>query len=244
MSLEGETNVSGRCAHNDFDIPFECCPPRIQQPGLPSPTGCQPMEELEMLEAKIDAVNQFLLDIGLRGEDEEVGRERNQVLEQALNGLAGQVAEFQIAELPQTLKGRIHLAGRDFAIIRSEANQLIIPYENICAIKPVNRFAEPDKGPRLLEIEPCLRRAIAFDFGRVVSSSPELIQLFFGLTLEIYLLLFEGQKIGLVTEALKEKGIIKAVHREYLSFCFKERTRSIPLEEILYIRIKMKKDCS
>jgi hypothetical protein len=241
VSKEEEYNLSS--LHNPFDIPFECCPPGIVQAGLPSPTGCQSMEELEFLERKIDAVNQFLLDIGIRREDNQFGRERNQVLERALEGLTGQVAGFEIAGLSQNLEGRVHLAGRDFAIIRSEGNQFIIPYQNICFIKPANRFAEPDEGPRLLKIEPRLRRAIAFDFGRTVSSSPELIQLFFGLTLEIYLLLLEGKVAEMVTEDFKEKGLIKAVHREHLSFCFKETTRSIPLEEILYIRRKMKNAC-
>ena len=203
---------------DDFCIPEGCCPERIQQPKFPSPTSCLPEEELEEVEALISEANKLLLNLGLSGE-----REKEEVLEKMFEGLIGQRVVVHLEwpspsnpEKKMCAKGRIFLVGKDFVLLKDEdeKSDLIIPYEHVNCIKPNNRFAEPDKEPRLADIEPCFRRQLTFNFGEVVASSPELIQIFFGMTLKIYLLLVVGEKVQVLTDGESMQGILCDVFDE------------------------------
>ena len=91
-------------------------------------------------------------------------------------------------QLGETIEGRVTLAGFNFVVLQEEEIISILPYSQIETIKPNGRFAEPYPEPELSEIDPCLRRDLTFHFGEVVSSSPELIHLFFRIHLDVYLL--------------------------------------------------------
>jgi hypothetical protein len=221
-------------APDDFCIPEECCPERIPQPKFPSPTSCLPEEQLEEVEALISEANRFLLDIGLSGE-----REKDEVLERAFEGLHGQFVvvhlECESSSTPENemnAEGFIFLVGQDFVLLKAEKKDLIVPFEQVTCIEPRNRFAQPEEEPRLRDIEPCFRRRLTFNFGEVVGSSPELIQIFFGLTLKIYLLLLIGKEVRFVTDEDNIKGILYDIFDESFTLKAEDRMIEIPISEI------------
>lgn len=230
-------------APDDFCIPDFRCPDKIETFKFPSPTSCLPPEELEELEARIDAANELLLDLGLSDERRDEER-RVEAREAAFRGLLGQNVmvnlECPIAENEEenrVVKGRVHFAGRDFVIVRRGGKQMLIPYLKVCSIDLQNRFADPEEEPRLADIDPCLRRAITFNFGEVVSQSPQLIDIFFGLDLVIYLLAFLDKEVKAVLPDEVIIGELKDVTRESVTICKGENEQEIPIEDVCFMVI-------
>lgn len=224
---------------DDFCIPEARCPKRIPQPKFPSPTSCLPEQQLEEVEAVIEATNKFLLDLGLSGE-----REKNEVLERAFEGLTGQrvvvhleCPSLSTPEKKMCVKGTVFLVGKDFVLLKDEKFDLLVPYEQITCIKPSNRFAEPEKEPRLLDIKPCFRRELTFNFGEVVASSPELIQIFYKMTLKIYLLLVVDEQIRVVTDDESIQGILCDVFDETFTLKCDDKIQELPISQVCKIVI-------
>ncbi|AXI10090.1 hypothetical protein CV093_15555 [Oceanobacillus sp. 143] len=224
-------------APDDFCIPEECCPERIDQPRFPSPTSCLPQEQLEELEVNISEANQILLDLGLSNE-----REPNEIFQRAFDGLVGQRVAVKIdcpllsnPDKIVTRRGRVFLVGFDFVVLRNKANrEVIIPFEKIQKIRLSGRFAEPIEEEALDDIEPCFRRRLTFNFGETVASSPELIQIFFRLRLRIYLLLLVNQRIRVRLENKFMRGTLFDVHEETITLRVGKKEREIPINNICY----------
>lgn len=219
-------------------VPAECCPERIDQPCFSSPNTCLPQERLEELEAQIMKINQILLDLSLSNE-----REPNEIFQRAFDGLIGQEVKVVI-DCPQKKnpdkrvkrQGKVFLVGFDFVVLRNSKNrEVIVPFEKIKKIKLRGRYAVPDDQEALIDIEPCLRRRLTFNFGETVSSSPELIQLFFRLRLKIYLLLLVNKRIKVRLEDQSMKGIFSNVNDETLTICIDDEKREIPIDNIFFL---------
>lgn len=240
-----ETRSGFRCpevvppnAPDDFCIPEECCPDRLETFKFPSPNSCLPEEVLEELELKITAANEFLLDIALSGE-----LNRNEIFRNVFRGLVGQIVEVELdcpADIQGgsnnlVLKGRVFLTGRDFSILRNEGQEIAVPHEKICFIRPKNSFAEPVNEETLNDIDPCLRRCLTYRFGAVVSGSPELIQIFFGLDLRTFLLTLIDKtvKVRLIDDIVE--GSVFDVDEETLILCVGDEKRTIALTNICFI---------
>jgi hypothetical protein len=244
-------------APDDFCIPKECCPDEMRQVKYPSPNSCLPHEVLEELEEKIIAANKFLLSLAIKENEEET---RKEALREAFEGLIGQnvsvvfageveeeleenielglgTEEENVIKDVQAVMGRVFLAGRDFVSLNKGNKLLLVPYTNICRIDLANRFAEPLKEARLNEIDPCLRRCLTFQFGKVVSSSPELIHIFFGLTLSIFLLQLIDKEAKVILEDDQLEGTIWTVDREQFILSVNDDLQTISLEDPLYIII-------
>jgi hypothetical protein len=134
------------------------------------------------------------------------------------------------------ISGRVHAVGRNFILLRNNKEEIIIPLLKITLIKPQNRFAQPTKGPDLTEIDPCLRRALTFNFGETVASSPELIDIFFKMTLPIFLLTHIDKPVIIKTADEKLEGTLICVNQESLTIS-NGNMRDIPFESICFIKI-------
>jgi hypothetical protein len=232
---------------DDVYIPESSCPECIKTAQLPSPNSCLPEDELRELEAKIDAANKLLLDLALSNERPEEARRKS------FEGLVGQIVGVEIdcsidaVTLPgdtaggiRVLQGRIHLAGEDFVLLRDNRKETIIPFEKIRLINPENRLADPPNEPQLIDIDPCLRSAITFNFGETVASSPELIQIFFGISMKIYLLLLLNKKIKLMLVDEELNGTVMNVYEESLTIRIRnEIKREIPFHAICYMVVRL-----
>ena len=87
--MESSSSPANR-QEDDFCLPDDC-PELIETPRIPSPTSCLPEGRLHELEEKIDAANTMLLDLGLSGEQPQLGR---RIL---FDGLAGKLVKIKIS---------------------------------------------------------------------------------------------------------------------------------------------------
>ncbi|WP_017727769.1 hypothetical protein [Halalkalibacterium ligniniphilum] len=231
---------------DDFCIPKEYCPKQKKTPKFPSPNTCFPNSKLEDLEMRIRKANDFLLDLALSSK-----REKNEVFKKAFEGLLHQnlIVELdcktkieegdnEVIEGSNNhtkLQGTVVLAGRDFTILKNKQNKLLIPYEKISLVKLRKSYHEPTPQPLLSKIDPCLRRCLTFQFGEVVSGSPELIQIFFGLDLKVYLLLMIDKKIKLVSEVDTIVGTLLDVYADSINICLGEMKSTMNIHDVCYI---------
>ncbi|MCI2255042.1 hypothetical protein L2D08_11765 [Domibacillus sp. PGB-M46] len=138
--------------------------------------------------------------------------------------------------LPYKQSGRVQLAGRNFVLLKKKEQEVIIPFSKIQSIKSFTRHPGLDKGPALLDIDPALRRALMFKFGETVASSPELVHLFFKMTLPIFLLGYIDKKVKIVLAKKAISGHIHEVDEETVTIVTApKKQRVIPLDSIYLI---------
>ncbi|UHA59773.1 hypothetical protein KDJ21_024040 [Metabacillus litoralis] len=243
-------------APDDFCIPEQCCPDQIATPKFPSPTTCLPEEVQRELEERIDVVNELLLNLALSGEQPEEARR------DAFDGLMGQFIRVKLTCEKEVLttkkrmsvkkkqmlkkkilarrpKGCVNLVGWDFVQLKHEDTFVLIPFEKICFIKSEGPLLETTDEPQLTNIDPCFRRDLAYNFGEVVSSSPELIQLFFRIRLNNFLLLLLDKEAEVKLDNQLVKGKLIDLSRESITICREgKEDREIPLDVVCFMKFK------
>ncbi|MBA2176083.1 hypothetical protein H0266_14395 [Halobacillus locisalis] len=211
----------------------EKCPTR-NTPELPSPTSCLPEEETEELEEKIDKANQLLLSLALSESDDVT---KQQTMMKLLDGIVGlRVRVLMQAEEETTVEGKLKLVGYDFALLEDDGVEKIVPFTFMKTVEACGRFAEMDHEPSLEDIDECFRELLVNQFGCVVSGSPELINLFFRIRLDIYLLLVEAKRIRVYTESDEFRdGLLTDVNKGSIVTQDKGKTEVFNLDHILMI---------
>ncbi|PID15379.1 hypothetical protein CSV63_06220 [Sporosarcina sp. P34] len=215
----------------DFFIPKKCCPRRARNPELPSPESCLPVGLRKEVDERIAETNRLLLDLAL---DDK--RSIQETYQRAFDGLNGLEVEI-INPLNETISGVVMMAAHDFTLLSREDYKIIVPYEQIESVKASGYYSEQLPKDNLKNIDPHLRRKLTFQFGKVVASSPELIQQFFKIPLAVYLLLFEGQTIKVRVGALLIEGILANVNKESIALKLANETRIITIRNIGHILI-------
>jgi len=162
-----------------------------------------------------------------------LSRKKKKVLRKSLNRTRVQAKTQQTK---RTVEGRVHLVGRNFVLLKSVDKEIIIPLLKVCSIFLKNQYATPVNESDLLCLDPCFRRALTFRFGETVASSPELIQLFYRIPLNIYLLLFEGKRIRIRLSDTLVVGTLLKVEKEQIRLSLKDgKDRTISLNQICSI---------
>ncbi|MCA0986774.1 hypothetical protein [Guptibacillus algicola] len=221
------------CQEND-------CPERFQTQELPSPNSCLPLDVLRDLEEEIEAANELLLSLALSDE-----REIDETYRSIFDGLLGQTVEIQIDCFDTLspdenderimLSGCVILSGTNFVVLCEGKKKTLVLYEKICNVTSKERGEEPEHQPQLLCISPSLRRCLVSDFGRVVSSSPELVQIFFGLNMQAYLLQFVQSEVTVRLEDEKIEGDLVKVDKDSIRVFVSGQKKRISLDEICFM---------
>ncbi|PIC80333.1 hypothetical protein CSV75_00615 [Sporosarcina sp. P18a] len=215
----------------DFFIPKKCFPRRAVSPELPSPESCLPLEKREEVDEKIAETNRLLLDLAL-----DDNRSIQETFQRAFDGLIGLEVEI-INPLNETISGVVMRAAYDFILLSREDYKIIVPYEQIESVKSSGYYSEQLPKANLKNIDPHLRRKLTFQFGKVVASSPELIQLFFKIPLAVYLLLFVDQTIKVRVGAVLFEGVLVNLNKESIVLKLANDTRIISIRNIGHILI-------
>ena len=226
-SLKGRRKLHDH--ENDFFIPERCCPDRFPSPKLPSPTDCLPTHVLEKVLEKRTAANELLLDLAL-GDD----RPLDETYQKVFDGLLGLRVELTNLE-GETLEGKVTLSGFNFVVLREGERVIMYPYRQIETVKPSGKFSDTYDDPELRNIDPCFRRNLTFHFGEVVSTSPELIHLFFRIRLDVYLLLFEDKQVEVTVDGILFEGKLTNVNKDSIVLDVDGSIKHIPLEEVSLI---------
>ncbi|PID00892.1 MULTISPECIES: hypothetical protein [unclassified Sporosarcina] len=215
----------------DFFIPVKCCPERADSPELPSPESCLPPEKREEVDRKIAEANRLLLDLAL-----DDNRSIQETYQRAFDGLIGLEVEI-VNPLDETISGVVMMAAFDFILLSRDDYKIIVPYEQIESVKASGCYAELVPVANLLNIGPRLRRKLTFQFGKVVGSSPELIQLFFKIPLAVYLLLFEDQTIKVRVGRSLIEGVLVDVNKESIVLEMNKEKSIIAIGNIAHIMV-------
>ncbi len=135
--------------------------------------------------------------------------------------------------------GRVHLVGRDFVLLKRKKQDLLIPFSSVHSVTSFKRFSHSVRKPALLDADPCLQQALILNFGETVASSPELIQLFFKMSLPIFLLQLLDQKVKVVFDGKKLTGCLRKVDKEALTvFTTYQKELPVPFSSIQYIALQ------
>lgn len=219
-------------AEDDFCSPFDC-PERIPQPRFPSPNSSLPEKELEELKECIEEINEFLLDIGSPQNTSE-GR----VLQKQFLKLKDQFVKVRVDcdGDKRVIKGALVDSGRDFIIIDDLDCKILIPFIRIHQINHDCKDHPAGHMKSLIAIDTCLRRELILNFGEKVSKSPSMINLFFGLTLKLYLVSLHGQpaEIATVSEGNRSevKGELVKVENDRVQISTSRGIKDVAIEDI------------
>jgi hypothetical protein len=220
---------------NEDILPEEehCCPERFPSPQLPSPADCLPPEKMAKLIEQIRDANELLLDLALS--EDRSSRETYRKVFDGLTGLRVEIADHKGGKL----EGVVTLVGSDFLILREGAHTTLIPFDKIDGIQPYGKYAEPYPESEISGMNPALHRRLTSHFGEVVASSPMLIQLFFGIPLDIYLLLLEDKRVKVTLEDMSIEGLITDVNKESITVDVKGERNVIPMAKISLIALNV-----
>jgi small nuclear ribonucleoprotein (snRNP)-like protein len=109
------------------------------------------------------------------------------------------------------IEGVVELVGRDFVQLKKKGQKFLIPYSKVCVTLTKKHYQLPVHEPSLIDIEPCFRRELTFNFGETVANDPELVQLFFRIKLSMYLKTSVGERILVKTDNERLQGIVRSI---------------------------------
>ncbi|WP_226682947.1 LSm family protein [Sutcliffiella horikoshii] len=226
--------------HDDslFCTPYKC-PDRIPQPKFPSPNSSLQPEELEELQECIQEANQLLLALGLERDEENL-----RAFQAYLRGLRMSYVSVTVSceeEETTPLKGAIVDAGVNFLILQTNVgNLLLIPFERIVWINQLENDENFMKDQELLDISLCLRRCITLHFSEVVSKSPFLLNLFYGIELWLFLESYVGCLVYVkqMDEQKEVEGILISTDKRKIEISMDGKKQGINFDKIQTIEIE------
>lgn len=225
----GSHVASVRHNTNDLCLSARGCPKRHPSPQLPSPVACLSQASLKKVMKEIKKTNELLLDLAL-GDDRPLHETYQKIFDGLLNI---QVAITRHSD--ETTVGIITLAGYDFVVVQEGSNYVILPYHQIKTINPYDQFTEPYHPPKFTHAPSCLREDLIYHFGKTVSSSPQLIHLFFRMRLDILLLKYVDTQIRVRILEKEVEGTLSHVNKDGIVLNLKCDQLNIPFDQISFI---------
>lgn len=200
------------------------CQDTIPTPRFNSPNSPLPPDKLNLLKSCIEEINDTLRTIGNPRIPEDPNQRQLQLHFRALRGtLVKVLVDCETCEDCQDDQHRVELmgvieeAGSNFIKLNTLGEKKFIQFNRICLLKHDNFKAETfEHEQELLEIDECNRREITLNFGQIVGRSPELINLFFGIPLHLYLLPLIGRFIEVKTDEDEVAGVLCAVEENQI----------------------------
>lgn len=200
----------------------------------PSPNSSLPLEDLEKLKECIEKANQILQTLGNPLNPNNM--ESLRLFLRKLKGFNVRVV-FTCNNKQKDFTGILQEAGRDFLSLSLNGKKILILYKRICSLTHVEKAMEK-MVPELLNIDDNLRRSIILNFGEVVSKSPKLINLFFGIPLYLQLQFLLGSILTVKKDnsATITGSLIKS-EKEQITIKSKEQTFNININDICFIQM-------
>lgn len=179
------------------------CPETMPAERFSSPNSPLPPKKLKRLQRRIEAVNDLLQSSGVEKPSDNPNLLRLQV--RRLRGFGVRVKAGGSAR-KKKFKGILQEAGRDFLRLKAKDASIFIPFRSVCSIRMREDDTKPnDKEQELIGMNLERRRALVLRFGEVVSHSPYLINVFFGISLHRQLNALVGEKVTVATEARRRR---------------------------------------
>lgn len=225
--------------NRDFFCTSMTCPLDHRQPAFPSPNSTFSLNELAEITECIEQANELLLSLALERDEENL-----RTIQLSLKKLVNQHVSVTIncQEEQQGLEGYLVDVGLNFVLLESSVGNIFaIPFERIILIKDINiEEKNSEQKPKLIDIHPCLRRSLTFNFAQVVSKSPFLINLFFGLKLELFLESYVGCFVYVRADKSKDEldGVLRNVNNRRIEITMDNEKQGIDFDEMCWIEIE------
>lgn len=202
--------------------------------NYPSPNSSLPLEDLEKLKECIEKANQILQTLGNPLNPNNM--ESLRLFLRKLNGVNVKVV-ITCDNKQKEFTGILQEAGRDFLSLFVNGEKIFILYTRICSITHEEKAMEKME-PELLNIDDDLRRAIILNFGEVVSKSPKLINIFFGIPLYLQLQFLIGSTLTVRKDnSTTITGSLVKSEKEQISIKSKDKTFNINIHDICFIQM-------
>lgn len=217
------------------------CLERIPQPQFPSENSTFPPKELAEIKECIEQANELLLALGLENEENEINLRSFQLTIRKMQGKIISVTVLCNEEELQ-VKGILKDAGLDFIVLETEVkNILLIPIRRILFLEYREEVFSNCREQELLCIDDDLRLDLTLHFSEVVSKSPFLLNLFFGLKIDLFLESFIGCVIYVRTDYERKEieGTLTCVDKRKIDLMDIDlEKQGIDLDELCYIEIE------
>lgn len=242
------------CSHprDLFGSPFHC-QKRKRTHRFASPNSPLNQEELDELQACIEAANDLLRSLGSERDEDNTRQLQLHFLEMkgeivSANGICNyetpedeeSSTRILIERLPSRtfcLSGKIATAGKDFLQINQYGSSAFIFYKNLLSIEMSDCVNECEMEPEFIDAEQDLRRKLAFNFGEFVSKNPNFINLFFGIPLYKMLKQYIGKEFKVFTPEKMFSGTLIGVEEDNVKLFNKEGELRFSLQEICYLKV-------
>ncbi|RLL43855.1 hypothetical protein D8M04_13175 [Oceanobacillus piezotolerans] len=194
-----------------FESPFHC-PEQIPTRRFTSPNSPLKPKELEELQRCIEKANHLLRSLGSDSDPNNMRQLQLQFLE-----LQGTLVKVKIScnsidsddaptvEIKDDLdkgvanpilqKGILATAGRDFLQVNSTGKFVFILYDKLVSITREEHDSK-SSDQEFIDADCSTKRDLVLNFGEFVSNRPEIINLFFGLSLHKQLLKYLGKDVS------------------------------------------------
>ncbi|WLR57011.1 hypothetical protein LC048_09140 [Mesobacillus subterraneus] len=135
------------------------------------------------------------------------------------------------------LEGFVQLVGSDFVQLQKNRKTFIIPFNKICLVLSKKPYHLPKAKAPLVDIDPCFRRDLTYNFGETVAHDPELIQIFFRIKLSMYLKTFMDEKIKIYTNSEKVIGSLAGLENGNVILVSESaQVKAIPFTTFCYLK--------
>lgn len=217
--------------------------PNHEEPRYSSPTSSLPAEAADQLRICIETANELLRTLSIRRDPNFFYRLMLRFRE--LRGLLVRVEVAGKTE-PYHLLGQLQDVGRDFIRLNRVGQNVFVPFPRLAKLTREASAEQEEEhgrsgghhGGELADADPELRRNLVLNFGRVVSCSPELINLFFGIPLYLQLLHHVGCKVVVVTERQAVKGVLCESEEGRIQVRTGEQVlEQVNMQEICYVKL-------
>ena len=189
--------LSAKTVDDCFASPF-MCPNKIPTQRFASPNSPLPLDKLDAFQKCIEAANDLLRTLGNRSDLENTRQLQLHFLR--LKGIGVKVT-FNCGEAhTKELSGILGTAGRNFIQLNSVGHYIFIPYELLISLSKKECAGSNHQEQEFIDADTVTRREMVLNFGDFVAKRPELVNLFFGITLYQQLQNYLGEDMRITTE--------------------------------------------
>lgn len=223
------------------------CPKKIKTPLYASPNSGLSEEQLNELQHCIEEANDLLRTLGARSNPENTRQLQLHLLK--LQGLPvsvkiqfnfeglrertiKKILENETIDSTLEIKGVLGISGRDFIQLDTKSGCIFIFYERLAS---VTRSEEDHEHKQEMHSQK-INKELVFNFGKYVSTKPDLINLYFGIPLHMLLQDYIGENVEVKTDKEKVSGTLATIDENtvQIKIANKNRVKKIPLQAICY----------
>lgn len=235
-----------------FGSPFHCKKQK-ETPRFTSPNSPLSTDELDQLQACIEEINDLLRSLGSESDPNNTRqlqlhflRLRGEIVKaQILYGVDNvdedEEEQFELLENDHCKLlnkiGRLATAGRDFLQLNGVGSTTFILYDHLLSVTREHKCDDDEDIAEFHDATQETRRQLAFNFGEFVGKNPDLINLFFGISLHRFLKKYVGKDVKIKMPNRRITGLLLATDEEKVTIANHMGEIEIDLKDIFYIEV-------